>query len=47
MGLHVVRWELDIVDVKWLLANPEALGILYTRMPPPEKQTGPSQGEAA
>ena len=37
MGLHVVRWELDFNDVKWLLENPEALGILYTRMPPPEK----------
>ncbi len=37
MGLSVVRWELDFHDIKELLKNPELLGILHTRMPPPEK----------
>jgi hypothetical protein len=47
MGLHVVRWELDFADIKWLIQNPEALGILHTRMPPPEERAGPSWGDAA
>lgn len=34
MGLRVVRWEFDFHDMRELLANPELLEILATRMPP-------------
>ena len=38
MGLRVVRWEFDFNDMCELLANPELLEVLATRMPPmPEK----------
>ena len=35
MGLRVVRWEFDSNDMRVLLNNPELLGTLATRMPPP------------
>lgn len=34
MGLRVVRWEFDFDDMCELLANPELLATLATRMPP-------------
>jgi hypothetical protein len=41
MGLSVVRWEFDAHDMRDLLANPELLPILATRMPPIlEKKNG-------
>lgn len=39
MGLSVVRWEFDYNDMIWLLANPELLPILATRMPPIKENT--------
>jgi len=38
MGLSVVRWEFDFDDMCELLANPELLGILATRMVPTLKE---------
>lgn len=34
MGLGVVRWEFDYNDMIWLMANPDLLPILFTRMLP-------------
>ncbi len=38
IGLRVVRWEFDFNDMRELLANPELLPILFTRMPPTSPQ---------
>jgi hypothetical protein len=35
IGLRVVRWEFDYEDMRELLKNPDLLGVLATRMPPP------------
>lgn len=40
MGLRVVRWEFDSDDMREILANPDLLAVLATRMPPPGEKNG-------